>query len=67
MKTKYIETTQPHVYCDKNLYREYRNKLKALGRDLMQYNRLVFERAIKKELEALKKLDNKTEKLISEL
>lgn len=59
MVNKKLTVTQPHVYCDKVLYKQYRKLVKAHNRDLTTHNTVIFENAVKREIEALEKEENK--------
>jgi len=67
-KANHLNYTQPHLYVDKKLYAEYKTILKNAGLDLMAQSQLLFEKAIKAEIEAYEnKPKNKNIKLLSEL
>lgn len=59
MVNKKLTVTQPHVYCDKVLYKQYRKLVKAHNRDLTTHNTVIFENAVKREIEALEAIDPK--------
>jgi hypothetical protein len=69
MVNKKLTKSQPHVFCDTPLYKEYRRLIKDKHRDLTVHNTLIFEKAVKEEIEALKthKIDSKEDKTFSEL
>ncbi len=65
------DKTQPHIYCEKELYNEYKSLVKSISRNLIKYNELVFENAVRREIEAIKKLkeqrENESNQLASNL
>ena len=66
---KHESTSQPRIEIDKVLYKEYTKMLKSINKNIMIYNKLLFERAVRAELEAFNNLtpEKKQEILISDI
>lgn len=59
--------TQPHVFCDKILYKKYSEIVKQSGKNIIEFNKLVFEKAVKEQIEAFEKMPEEPKKLFTDL